>query len=62
MAERLNMIRLPAVCKKVGLSSPTIYRLMKTDQFPKSKKISARAVAWVESEIDEWIKNPVKED
>lgn len=53
--QRLNMIRLPEVCKKVGLSKPSIYRLMKSNDFPQSSKIGSRAIAWTESQIDEWI-------
>jgi prophage regulatory protein len=49
---RSNLIRLARVVEKTGRSKPTIYR----DQtFPKPVKIGARAVAWVESEIDDWI-------
>ena len=53
--QRLNMIRLPEVCEKVGLSKPSIYRLMKLGKFPQSRKISERATGWIESEIDDFI-------
>ncbi|HBA6904923.1 TPA: AlpA family phage regulatory protein, partial [Escherichia coli] len=32
-----------------------IYRLMAQKRFPSSIKIGARAIAFIESEIDDWI-------
>lgn len=40
---------------KTTLSKSTIYRLIKSSDFPQPKKLSVRAVAWIESEVDEWI-------
>jgi prophage regulatory protein len=53
--ERLNIIRLPEVCRRTGVTKPTIYRLMAAGNFPRAKKIGIRAVGWVESDIDKWI-------
>lgn len=50
-----TLLRLPAVKAKAKLSRSTIYRLMEAGQFPLAVKISVRAVAWVESEIDAWL-------
>jgi prophage regulatory protein len=50
----LNFMRIQQVCKKTGLSKATIYRLMKTGNFPESKKLSERARGWIENEIDGW--------
>ncbi len=47
-----NLIRLPRVIEKTGLSKPSIYR---DPTFPKPVSIGARAVAWVEEEVDRWI-------
>ena len=55
--KRLNMIRLPEVIKRSGLSKPSIYRHQKLGTFPKSRKIGDRAVGWIESEIDEWVES-----
>ncbi len=54
LPQGLTIIRLPQVCKKTKLSKPTIYRLMKSGDFPKSLKLSKRARGWIESEIDHW--------
>lgn len=52
---RLNVIRLPEVCEKVGLSKPTIYRLMAAGKFPKSMSLTDRAVGWLEKDVDDFI-------
>lgn len=47
-----TLIKLPQVIEKTGRGRTTIY----TDPtFPKPIKIGARAVAWVQSEVDAWI-------
>lgn len=50
-----QLIRLPEVKRKTGLSRSTVYRLCKLGQFPQSVLISIRAIAWHASEIDAWI-------
>jgi len=48
-------LRRPAVEEITGLSRSTIYDLMAKGRFPKPVKLSARAVAWPESAIHEWL-------
>ena len=44
-------------CKRItGLSRTTRWRLERAGQFPKRRQISANVVAWLESEIDEWLR------
>ncbi|MEI7114028.1 MULTISPECIES: helix-turn-helix transcriptional regulator [Serratia] len=50
-----TLIRLPAVQRRTGYSKAWIYRLMSQGKFPTSVKIGTRAIAFVESEIDEWV-------
>lgn len=50
-----SFIRLSEVQRRTGYSKAWIYRLLKENKFPKSVKIGSRAIAFVESEIDEWI-------
>ena len=47
-----TLIKLARVLEKTGLSRTSVYT---NPTFPKPIKLSARAVAWVELEIDEWI-------
>lgn len=50
-----SLIRLPEVLKRTGFGKAWIYRLISEGRFPAPVKIGVRAVAFVESEIDEWI-------
>ncbi|EMY6812720.1 AlpA family transcriptional regulator, partial [Vibrio cholerae] len=41
-----------------GLGRSTIYKFMADEtDFPKSVPLGGRAVAWVESEIEEWMES-----
>lgn len=54
MAQRL--LRLPAVLDRTGCSTTDVYKGMQAGTFPKSVAIGKRSRAWVEAEVDEWIK------
>lgn len=61
-----TLIRMPEVEAIVGLSRPTIYRLMEQDRdnFPRPVKLSdsgARGapVAWVLGEVQEWVRGRI---
>ncbi|WP_454889337.1 helix-turn-helix transcriptional regulator [Serratia quinivorans] len=56
-----NLIRLPKVQRKTGYSKAWIYRLMSQGKFPASIKIGTRAIAFVESEIDDWVNQRIAE-
>lgn len=56
-----NLVRLSEVQRRTGYSKAWIYRLMSHGKFPKSVKIGTRAIAFVESEIDEWINERIAE-
>ncbi|HCN44180.1 MAG TPA: dipicolinate synthase [Proteus vulgaris] len=56
-----NLIRLPEVQRRTGYCKAWIYKLMDAGQFPKSVKIGTRSIAFVESEVDEWIANKIAE-
>lgn len=50
-----RLIRLPEVLQRTGYGKAWIYLLIGEGRFPAPVKIGARAVAFVESEVDEWI-------
>lgn len=56
-----SFIRLSEVQRRTGYSKAWIYRLMSQKRFPTSVKIGTRAIAFVESEIDEWINDRIEE-
>jgi prophage regulatory protein len=53
----LRLLRRAAVERKTGLSRSSIYRFMSDPggDFPSPVHLSTNVVAWIESEIDEWI-------
>ena len=55
----LKLLRFPAVRERTGLSRSTIWRLEREGDFPKHRRISANAVAWVEDEVASWIHSKV---
>ncbi len=50
-----RLLRLPDVKARVGLSRSTIYARMAEGTFPRARQLSARSVAWLESEIADWV-------
>ncbi|EKC7220147.1 AlpA family transcriptional regulator [Salmonella enterica] len=56
----VTLIRLPEVQRRTGYSKAWIYRLMAEQRFPSSIKIGSRAIAFIESEIDEWISERIE--
>ena len=54
-----NLLRLPEVVRRTGLSRSYLYHEMKHDRFPKPVKITQRTSAWVDSEVQEWIENRI---
>lgn len=55
MNKENNIIRLPEVMRRTGLSRSTIYMYTKKNIFPQPFKLSERAVGWSEKTINEWI-------
>jgi prophage regulatory protein len=50
-----RILRLPNVLDRAGLSRSTVYQWISEGRFPKPVSLGARAVGWVESDIEEWI-------
>lgn len=49
-----KLVRLPVVESLTGLKRSSIYKAMREFTFPGSVRLSARAVAWRESEVLAW--------
>lgn len=56
-----RLIPIKEVVNKVGSSKSWIYSLIKSGDFPRPVSLGTRKVAWLESEIDEWIQQRVTE-
>jgi prophage regulatory protein len=54
-AKSVKFLRMSEVQNRVPYSRSTIYLLISRGEFPKPHNLGARAVAWLENDIDEWI-------
>jgi prophage regulatory protein len=50
-----RLIRFKEVIQRTGRSRAAIYQAMEHSDFPKTVKLGPKSVAFVESEIDDWI-------
>lgn len=51
----MRFLRLKDVMEKTGLSKSAIYSKIKEREFPASVPIGSRTVAWLESDINDWL-------
>lgn len=56
-----SLVRISEVIRRTGYSKAWIYRLMSQGKFPSSVKIGSRAIAFVESEVDDWINQRIED-
>lgn len=54
MMSEERLIRLPEVINKIGLSRPTVYRMIERGEFPKPVK-QGRTSAWVSREVNDYL-------
>ena len=57
----LTFQKLPKVKTRTAKSRSSIYAGVADGSFPKPIKLGPRAVAWVSTEIDEWIQSRIDE-
>lgn len=55
----MRLISIKEVIHKTSLARSTIYKYLSLGEFPKSVSLGTNKVAWLESEIDEWIESKV---
>jgi len=58
--ERLSIIRRKEVERRTGLSRSTIYLRIQEGSFPRPINLGARAVGWLENEIEAWLAERMK--
>ena len=54
------LLRMTQVKARTGLSRSTIYLRIKAGEFPAQVCLGARAVGWLEAEIERWIATQVE--
>lgn len=57
----MKLLKKKAVCEKVSYSPAHIDRLEAAGKFPVRVTLGQARVAWVESEIDDWIAQRIAE-
>ncbi len=55
------ILRLPTVKARTGFSRSSIYQRVADGSFPRPVSLGARAVGWIESEIEAWISRKIEE-
>lgn len=56
-----RFIKLPEVKRLTSLSTSEIYRRLEAKAFPLQIRLGAKSVAWIESEIHEWINQQIEQ-
>ena len=54
-----DLIRLNDVKNMTGLSRSSIYQFIADGKFPTQVRLGSRAVAWIRSEIEQWIEEKI---
>ena len=55
----VRVLRLPRVQARTGLSRSSIYMRVANRSFPQPIRLGARAIGWIESEVDQWIRDQI---
>ena len=55
----MNILRLPQVKERTGLSRSQIYALIRQKKFPRQVELGLRAVGWLEGDISSWVASKV---
>jgi prophage regulatory protein len=58
----IRLLRLPQVTALVGLRRSAIYEMQADGRFPRRVKLGARAVGWIEDEVQAWLVQRVAEN
>ena len=56
----ITILRMPAVRVRTGLSRSAIYLRISEGTFPRPVNLGARAVGWIETEIQDWLRRQIK--
>lgn len=54
-SDQTALIRRKQVLARTGLARSTLYKLISQGDFPSPVRITAKAVAWTNSDINNWI-------
>jgi prophage regulatory protein len=52
----MRFIRFKELRQRIPLGRTTIWKMMREGRFPQSRRIGKMAAAWLESEVEDWMK------
>lgn len=52
-----EILRLPEVLRRTGLSRTSVWRLTKKGDFPTPVRLGERCVGWLRGELDAWLES-----
>ncbi len=55
-----KLIRQPDVTARTGIPRSTLYLRIRQGTFPKPISLGERSVAWIETEINEWVDRQIE--
>lgn len=58
--ENIKFLRRSDVLLRCAFSNTTLHRLIHAGDFPTPIQLSPRAVAWIESEVNDWIQQRIE--
>jgi prophage regulatory protein len=56
-----SVLRWPKVKARIPLSKSGVYLAISEGRFPRPIKLGGRAVGWLESEVDSWLRQQVEQ-
>lgn len=57
-----RFIRIAEIKARTTLSTSTIYAKIRAGEFPRGRRIGGMSVAWLESDVDEWMDSQPEAD
>lgn len=57
----MKILRCKEVEKKLSIGHSKIYQMIEQGTFPKPIRLGPKSVGWLESEIDAWLEEKIKE-
>lgn len=49
------ILRQDAVCARLGISGTTLFRWVRSGNFPKPVRLGPNTVGWIEADVDAWL-------
>lgn len=58
--DHMKLIKIKEVMRQTSLARSTIYKYISEGAFPQPVKLGVRMVAWIDSEVEDWIRDKVQ--